>query len=478
MVRTWWDEFNTRAVARGSLVFIDLADPLSFAVVFLSVVSSGRIAVPIDPGATVADVERIASIVDVVSAQVSDREQPATLGGAVLMRLVEQTGTPEQSDMREQTGLAELAGPPALGKHRVMPDRSDGGGGVLLFTSGSTGTPKGVELDEQHLLFVAGAVAEHNALRRSDRGYSPLPLFHVNAEVVGLLSTLVAGSALVLDRRFHRTGFWKLMGNRRITWINAVPAILAVLARDEELRVPEHIRFIRSASAPLPDAVRDAFSCTSLVISWGMTEGASQIAATPLGQPLRAGSVGPPIGGEVSVRDESGRECAVGEVGSLWVRGQGIVRSYFSGRAADRFDANGWLLTGDLGRVDDDGWVYLSGRSDDVINRGGEKVYPAEVEDVLLEDKRVREVVVVARPDAILGQVPVAYVIPVVDTVSDAVSDDSLVADLAALCEARLPRFKRPVEISIVEDVPRTPTGKVQRRRVREFDAANEGESE
>ncbi|QNE46836.1 AMP-binding protein [Glaciihabitans sp. INWT7] len=461
----WRDELDARSVAPGAVVFVDLADPLSFAVVFLAVVSSGRVAVPIDPGAAVTDVERIAAVVDTVAAvgaQVTDREQPAALGTAATLRVAHQTGIPDRAE--ESPGE----------ESRSFPDRADSPGGVLLFTSGSTGAPKGVELSERQLLVVAHAIARHNRLSAADRGYNPLPLFHVNAEVVGLLSTLVAGAALVLDRRFRRTGFWELMVDRRVTWINAVPAILAVLARDEELRVPEGVRFIRSASAPLPDAVRDAFAGTPLVVSWGMTEGASQIAATPLGEPLRDGSVGPPVGGEVSVRDERGREVADGEVGSLWVRGTGIVRSYFGGRASDRFDADGWLSTGDLGRVDSDGWVYLSGRSDDVINRGGEKFYPAEVEDVLLEDLRIREAVVIGRPDAILGQVPVAYVI----AASAAASDPSLATELAALCETRLPRFKRPVEIKVVDDVPRAATGKVQRRRVREFDAAREGATE
>ena len=108
----------------------------------------------------------------------------------------------------------------------------------MLFTSGSTGTPKGVELPEAQLLFVARAVARHNRLVPDDRGFNSLPLFHVNAEVVGLLATLVAGATLVLDRRFRRTGFWDLLAERRITWLNAVPAILAVLAKTGPLELP------------------------------------------------------------------------------------------------------------------------------------------------------------------------------------------------------------------------------------------------
>jgi acyl-coenzyme A synthetase/AMP-(fatty) acid ligase len=137
------------------------------------------------------------------------------------------------------------------------------------------------------------------------------------------------------------------------------------------------------------------------------------------------------------------------------------------GRASDRFDANGWLSTGDVGKVDAEGYVYLLGRVDDVINRGGEKLYPAEIEDVLLQDTRVREAVVAARSHEILGQVPVAYVIPAFSLSSQEVAE--LQDKLVKLCEQSLSRFKRPVELVVVEDLPRAATGKIQRVKVRQI---------
>jgi acyl-CoA synthetase (AMP-forming)/AMP-acid ligase II len=247
--------------------------------------------------------------------------------------------------------------------------------------------------------------------------------------------------------------------------------MLAVLARGDSIDVPDTLRFIRSASAPLPDAVRETLEHVSLVVSYGMTEAASQITATPLDGQARPGSVGVPVGCEVEVRNVDRSVVPRGEVGVLWIRGPGIIRGYYHGRVADRFDADGWLNTNDLGKIDDDDYVYLVGRADDVINRGGEKVYPAEVEDVLLRDSRVREAVVVARPDLILNQVPVAYVIPAI-TGLDTAAAERLGRELRERCERELPRFKRPVEISVVDDVPRAPTGKVQRNRVREMAAS------
>lgn len=455
---SWSRALDGLGVGAGATVVIDVGDPLSFAVAHLAVVASGRRSVPVNPQGTWAETLRSVSLGG-SEAIVSDREEPGESSIPVL-----------RPDAATCGPSGAGAGDPAAPVDAAV---EPGAGSVILFTSGSTGTPKGVELSEAQLLFVAHAVAEHNALTRDDRGFNSLPLFHVNAEVVGLLSTLVAGSTLVLDRGFHRTGFWELLEERRITWLNAVPAILAVLAKSGPARPPAGLRFVRSASSALPEAVRTAFAGIPMVISYGMTEGASQITATPLGEELRAGSVGLPVGDEVQPRDPSGAVLPVGEIGELWIRGPGVVTGYFQGRAADRFDAEGWLRTGDLGHVDADGWVYLAGRTDDVINRGGEKVYPAEVEDVLLEDARVREAVVVARPDQILGSVPVAYVIPadldLADPARPEEGREALVADLRARCDAELPRFKRPVDITVVDDLPRTPTGKVQRSRTRQL---------
>lgn len=427
-------------------VFVREPDPLTFAVAHLWVIASGHRSVPLDPALAPADVARLAGLIASDGDESAIVTADASFANAAGVRRID----PPQLDGQLASGA---------GAASVFRD----GGSAMLFTSGSTGTPKGVELRAEQLAFVGAAVAAHLGLTAEDRGYNPLPLFHINAEVVGLLSALVAGSTLVLDERFHRTGFWRLMSDRRITWINAVPAILAVLAT-EAIEPPAGLRLIRTASAPLPGPVAEAFAGIPLVVSYGMTEASSQITATPVDAP-RAGTVGVPVGTQVQVRVGAGL-AEPGEVGELWIRGAGVVSSYFAGAAADRFDADGWLRTGDLGSVDADGYVTLAGRVDDVINRGGEKVYPLEVEEALLEDQAVREVVVVGAPDDVLGSVPVAFVIPAEPVRSDE-GDRTLVQRLTALAEERLPRFKRPRTITVVDDVPRAPTGKVQRVRLR-----------
>jgi acyl-CoA synthetase (AMP-forming)/AMP-acid ligase II len=458
-VSAWRALFQTMNLAEDAPVIVAVKDPLGFAVAYLAVISSGRRAIPINPELSDGEPSRSSALIGGAAlAVVGSQDQGRALELSVAV-IDGQSFEPEGISPSESL----VASPGPI-------DIATTAGAAVLFTSGSTGTPKGVELTERQLLLVATAVARNNRLTSDDRGFNSLPLFHINAEVVGLLATLVAGATLVLDASFHRTGFWELIAERRITWLNAVPAILAVLTRAGDQLPETGLRFIRSASAPLPDAVRSALGDIPLVLSWGMTEGASQITATPIGDITHPGSVGRPLGSEVVVRGPNGATLPTGEVGALWIRGGGIVRGYLFDRNADRFDSEGWLNTGDLGRMDDDGFVYLVGRSDDVINRGGEKVYPAEVEEVLLGDPRVLEAVVVARAHDVLGFVPVAYVIP---ALGQGTADDSgLAKDLTARCVAELPRFKRPMEISVVSDLPRAPTGKVQRSKVRELAAS------
>jgi len=427
-------ELPARAVALGAdgAVLIAAPDPIDFALSYLGALAAGLWVVPVAPDSPDAALAKL---------------QQRLPGRSTVVRSL--------ADLPDAAGVNAAPAAP---------------GTTVLFTSGSTGTPKGVELSEQQLLHVAHAVASHNGLTAVDRGYNSLPLFHINAEVVAVLASLVAGSALVLDRRFHRTGFWELMRAQRITWINAVPAMLAILA-NEPLDAPPGLRFIRSASAPLPGPVAAAFADVPLVTSYGMTEAASQITATPLDGSAPAGSVGRAVGVELETRDEDGAPLPPASVGSIWIRGPGVISHYFRDVAADRFDGDGWLSTGDLGSVDADGFVTVVGRSDDVINRGGELVYPADVENVLLADPRVREAVVVGKPDGVLGQVPVAYVVQVDDDETDAAS---LAAALTERAAAELPRHLRPAEVVVSADLPRAATGKVQRARLRS--ALAEGE--
>jgi acyl-CoA synthetase (AMP-forming)/AMP-acid ligase II len=415
-VVAWEEHLDGAGIAPGASVAVSLPDPLSYAAALVGIVAAGRVAVPLDPAAPAAEHARVLALAE--SAGVSDT------------------------------------------------------GGIFLCTSGSTGTPKGILLREDQLAHVAAGIAAHHRLTPADRGYCCLPLFHVNAEVVGVLSTLCAGACLVLDAKFSRSRFWPLIAEHRITWINAVPAIITLLTLeptgDPQL---QHVRFVRSASAPLPPATLERFEKAyevPIIETYGMTEAASMITANPLDGPHKAGSAGLPVGLDLRiarpVEDGSAPREAY-ETGRVQIRGRGVIRTYAIPGRTGVIDQEGWLDTGDLGYLDQDGYLFLAGRSDDVINRGGEKIYPRDIEDFLLGQPGVMSAAVVPVPDEILGERPVAYIVPT-DAVESAVSME---AALHEACTAGLPRHKRPSEIVVVDQLPLGPTGKLARRRLREL---------
>jgi acyl-CoA synthetase (AMP-forming)/AMP-acid ligase II len=440
----WSRELDAARVPLGARVLVDIEDPLAFCAVHLAVIAAGRSSAPVDPAAPPADAERTRRALKpwlVISDRLS----------APGMHVNPATGLPLNPPTCPQgAGSAE---------QRM--------GSVALLTSGSTGTPKTVVLTERQLLHTARHVVERHQLCATDRGFNPLPLFHINAEVVALLATLLAGGTLVLDRRFHRTGFWQLLVEKEITWVNAVPAILSILALNDVSAIPPRLRFIRSASAPLPAAAREQITLrtgVTVVESYGMTEAASQITATPLGGGHPPGSVGQPVGVELEVTGPDGQRLAPDVLGRVRIRGESVITAYADGAAAERFDATGWLDTGDLGRLDAKGYLYLAGRRDDVVNCGGVLVHPGEVEEILLGEAAVAEAAVAGRPHNVLGAVPVAWIRPV--CALNHQQRDELVGRLQLRCEQYLSRVKRPVEFQVVASLPRTATGKVLRRQL------------
>jgi acyl-CoA synthetase (AMP-forming)/AMP-acid ligase II len=445
--RAWQRRLDDAGVPAGARVGVRLADPLDYATALVSLLGAGRVAVPLDPAAPAAEVARVLAVARPV-AVVSDGPEGLPPGLPVLTA----------PDPHADPGPARS---PARGGRPA--------GGIFLCTSGTTGSPKGVLLSERQLTHVAVGVAIHHRLTPADRGYCCLPLFHVNAEVVGLLATLAVRACLVLDRRFSRRGFWAAIEDKQVTWINAVPAIITVLAAGPAAAPsPGLVRFVRSASAPLSPSVLRRFERAfgiPVVETYGMTEAASMITANPLHGPRKAGSAGLPAGAEVRIV-QRGLLCRPGTVGRVQIRGRGVISEYAENGPAGAIDPDGWLDTGDVGHLDRDGYLFLAGRSDDVINRGGEKIYPREIEDVLLAHPGVRFAAVVAARDEVLGERPVAYVVP-----AGLGAGQPLVDALRGACEAELPRPKRPAAFHLVAELPVGPTGKVARRRLQELAA-------
>jgi acyl-CoA synthetase (AMP-forming)/AMP-acid ligase II len=429
-VGDWERRLDEAALPPGARIAVRYDEPLEYATALVAIVAAGRVAVPLDPGAPPADAARVLAVA---------RPAVTVTNGSFGKILFDH------------------------------PERARGDSGIFLCTSGTTGTPKGILLRDEQLAHTAESVVTSHRLTRVDRGYCSLPLFHVNAEVVGLLATLRAGAYLAVDKKFSRRGFWEMIAEHRITWINAVPAIISILAMEPPSVRPAGVRFVRSASAPLPKAALERFESevgVPVVETYGMTEAASMITANPVDGPRKTGSAGRPAGSEVQIESPDGAAMP-GEVGRVRIRGGGVITSYASGGRPGAIDADGWLDTGDLGYLDADGYLFLVGRSDDVINRGGEKIYPRDIEEILLAQPGVRSAAVVGAFDEVLGERPVAYVVP--DAGWAAADVETL---LRETCAAELPRHKQPSEYRLVAELPLGSTGKISRRQLKDLVAA------
>jgi acyl-CoA synthetase (AMP-forming)/AMP-acid ligase II len=336
---------------------------------------------------------------------------------------------------------------------------------LVLHTSGSTGRPKRVPLSHANMTISAANIARCYALGPGDVAMCVMPLFHVHGLMASTLATLLTGGTVILPARFNPLSFWRVARDFGMTWFSAVPTIHQLLlarAADPTGRRPagsEKLRFIRSCSAALPARVMRALETAfgaPVLEAYGMTEAAHQLASNPLPPAARKpGSVGRGTNVEISIMDAHGRHLPPGKRGEVVIRGPGVIRGYENNPEANAAAfVDGWFRTGDQGCLDADGYLTLVGRIKELINRGGEKFSPREIDETLLAHPAVAEAVAFGVPHATWGE-EVAAAVVVREPVSEAV--------LLAYCSERLADFKRPKQIHITDTLPRTATGKIQR---------------
>jgi acyl-CoA synthetase (AMP-forming)/AMP-acid ligase II len=375
--------------------------------------------------------------------------------------------------------LLELAGRDKSGSAVIEPV----GGWVCLTTSGTTGEPKGVVLSERQVAWTADHIRTSHHLTNRDRGFTVLPFFHVNAPVVSLCSSLLAGSTVVIAPHFSRRNFWSWIERYQVTWASIVPTIVAILLETERPAfLPGSLRFVRTGSAALPAADLLAFEARfgiPVIETYGLSEAASQVVANPLPPGVhKPESAGRPVGVDLRIcyprTDESGEllcDVAPGETGEICIAGPGVIGSYQDNVGQEAFQ-DGWFRTGDLGYLDKDGYLFIRGRLREVINRGGENIAPREVEEALLSHEAVREAAVVGRPDAIYGEQVVAYI-----AVKGAWSE-AMARELHQHAAQRLSPQKVPVDFTVLDTLPRNPTGKIERRLLHAREQARVAASE
>lgn len=288
---------------------------------------------------------------------------------------------------------------------------------LLIYTSGTTGVPKGVMLDHANIDAMVVMGVESLQMTPADRCLLILPLFHVNGIVVSILTPLLAGASVVIAGRFDPRSFFDLVEGERPTFFSAVPTIYSMLAALPANIRPDtsSLRFGICGAAPASADLLARFEGRygfPLIEGYGLSEGTCGSTINPLAGQRRAGTVGLPFPGqEIRILDAAGSEAEAGVDGEVVVRGPNVMRGYL-GRPEEtaRVIVDGWLHTGDVGHLDAQGYLTLVGRSKDMIIRGGENIYPKEIEDVLVGDPSVLEAAVIGVPDEKWGEIVVAYV--------------------------------------------------------------------
>ena len=335
---------------------------------------------------------------------------------------------------------------------------------LLLLTSGTTSRPKIVPLTHANLCSSACSSVAALALTETDCGINMLPLFHGHGLNNNLLASLAAGARIVCASGFDRNNFFQWLTDFQATWFSAVPTMhQAILAQARRERVADRrLRFIRSASAALPPQVfaeLERVFAAPVIESYGMTETASSfIACNPLPPRQRKpGSVGIPVGLAVAIANEGGAFLPARQQGEIVVRGASVTLGYDGDPLATEAAFVGdWFRTGDLGFFDDDGYLFLAGRVREIINRGGEKIAPQEIDEVLLQHPAVGEAATFAVPHATLGEDVASAVVLRPDAVAEP-------KDIRRFVIGRIADFKIPRQVFIVSEIPKGPTGKVQR---------------
>lgn len=374
-------------------------------------------------------------------------------------------------------GHLEARDPGMLGQPKAS-GRSDrgraaDGTALIIYTSGTTGHPKGVMLSHENLIVDASQIAQALGVTAQDRGLLVLPQFHVNGIVITTVMPILCGGSVVLRERFVLEEFVPTVARFRPTFFSAVPTIYTTLLEV----APEHSLDVASlrlgicGAAPMPVEVIRRFELAygfPIIEGYGLSEGTCVSTFNPVDGARKVGSVGLPLSGqELRIVDDNDRELPIGEVGEIVIRGSNVMQGYLrQPEATKETMRSGWLHTGDLGRRDEDGYFYVVDRKKDMIIRGGENIYPKEVENVLYTYSKVTEAAVVGVPDPKYGEQVAAYI--ALKTGETATSEE-----IVAFCANSLARFKLPKYVEFLPAIPKNSVGKIDKKELRKLWAAS-----
>ncbi|MFT4043267.1 MAG: AMP-binding protein [Gordonia sp. (in: high G+C Gram-positive bacteria)] len=435
-------------VRPGDVIATVLPNRIELLITVMAAWRLGAVATPVNPTFTADEAEYQLADAGVVVAVAE------TFGGPTDARLYLHV-----DDLAREPSTGWLPGPPPRPRDDAL----------LIYTSGSTGRPKGVRLTHENLHYMASAMAELLRLTPADHALLVLPLFHVNAICVSFLAPILAGGQLSITGKFSLSRFFTDLATLRPTYFSAVPTIYALLAARSDVSKDafESLRFAICGAAPISRELLERVETTfgiPILEGYGLTEGTCASACNPLDGPRKLGTVGPAVIGQtIRIVTPDGTQAPCGDIGEVTISGPNVMRGYLNrpdATAAAVID--GWLHTGDVGKLDEDGYLTLVDRIKDMIIRGGENLYPKEIENALATHPAVLECAVVGAPDEVYGEVPIAFVVTYPD--SDVVAEE-----LSAHLTNILAKSKHPAAIHITEQLPRNPVGKIDKPGLRQL---------
>lgn len=447
-------------VDAGHRVCIFIPNGADFVITYLAVMYLGAVACPVNTALQDTEIEYIvanskASVICVFS-DWCER----------VRKIVSNAGL--STSVVETQKLALGGDGTAPGGASALPESRPEDIALIVHTSGSTGHPKGVMLTHRNLLLDCQYIVDVLGLQESDRAFCVLPLFHTNAEVLSVLCPLFTGGSVVIPRQFHASQFWPLARDHSVTWCSAAPTIFYILVkRSEQEAVPDHaghrVRLFVSGTSALPVPLMEEFELTfgaPILEGYGLTETVCRVAFNRIAG-RRFGSVGTPIGdSRIEIVDDDDKLLPESERGEIVLRGSVIMKGYFNDeRATAEAFRNDWFHTGDIGYKDSDGFVYIVDRKKDMIIRGGQNIYPREVDRVLAMHPKIEDAAVAGVPDEKYGQEVKAYVVCKSGAI---LSTDEIVS----FCRQQLAAYKCPKTVQFIDAMPKGPTGKLLRAQL------------
>ena len=472
LVRSAMAQLSGLGLSRGATIGLVSDNSVEFVVGLLAVVSSGARVAPLNPALTSSEMSKRLSELSAYAVLAPEHlaskvEFADAIAGSAARWImsIENSGGVYEVRIANRNGRRPASGFGAESNALINGDDV----ALLMFTAGTTSAPKLVPLTHRNIAASVHSISSGYGLSPQDATLIVMPLFHGHGLVAGLLATLASGGSAYLPSTggFSAHLFWPDVVRFGVTWYTAVPTIHRILLNRASREYPGSssvaLRFIRSCSAPLDEELATATMATfgvPLISAYGMTEASHQVSSNPL--PVhgsnKPSSVGLPTGVEIRIVAEDGADAPTGSIGEIWVRGATVTTGYLNNpRANTESFVDGWFRSGDLGSVDPDGYLFVRGRLKEVINRGGEKISPGDIEAVLLSNPKVLEAASFGESDAIYGENVQAAVIL-------RSGMEATEGELRDYCRMKLSAFEVPERIHIVADFPRTAKGSTDRR--------------